>query len=316
MLYHNTVEVFRTTQTVPAIDEVLDEYLLDCVSGGLKPKTLQIYGGNLGRLSEHLHARACRRFDDVTPKDMRLFFAYLQSRELSPYTVDQYWRTISTFFKWCRQHGHMSDNPLEFVRRPKRPKEKDRRVPRLTLAQLELLLEAVLKTWYPERNLAIILLMADSGLRRGEVAALDRDNVFLQEEYVYIAKAKMDKSRDVPLGESTCTALRRWLVVRPEVAVPALFISRQKCRMSGSAIQQMVYKLRDAVGVKRLYPHLLRHTFANLYLQAHGDLRTLKDMLGHSDVATTARFYVEPNLEDLKEKHEEYSPMSQLTSRG
>ncbi len=66
------------------------------------------------------------------------------------------------------------------------------------------------------------------------------------------------------------------------------------------------------VKVERLYPHLLRHTFANLYLRSDGDLRSLQLILGHADVQTTAMIYTDPDIRDLQTKHHRHSPLSQI----
>jgi hypothetical protein len=66
------------------------------------------------------------------------------------------------------------------------------------------------------------------------------------------------------------------------------------------------------LGVKRLYPHLLRHTFANLYLCSEGDLRSLQLILGHADMRTTAMIYTAPDTRDLQAKQRLHSPLSQI----
>lgn len=77
-------------------------------------------------------------------------------------------------------------------------------------------------------------------------------------------------------------------------------------------MRQLLWKLRHELGVDRLYPHLLRHTFANLYLGSDGDLRSLQLILGHADVQTTAMIYTDPNIRDLQSKHHRHSPWSQI----
>ncbi len=81
------------------------------------------------------------------------------------------------------------------------------------------------------------------------------------------------------------------------------------------AVQLMLKRLREKVGVERLYPHLLRHTFAKLHLE-EGDLKTLQVILGHEDSQTTAMFYLDPDIRDLRRKHKLAGPIDRIFKGG
>lgn len=198
------------------------------------------------------------------------------------------------------------------MRNVKAPSLPKRHSPRLNPGKLRELIRMVLGTRNPERNLAIVVLMADMGLRVGEVRNLNLSDVYDYDGDLRVV-GKGDKERRIPFSEAVSLALEKWLEVR-EAAVDndALFPSERARRISENGVGQILRKLRDALGVKRLYPHLLRHTFANLYLAARGDLKTLQAILGHSDITTTANFYLEPDREQLQREIHEHSPMSHI----
>lgn len=292
----------------PALTEVIEEYLEYCQIAGRSKDTVRTYRYNLERWSDYMHNRDCEYLIDITKRDLRSYFAKLQARDLSPFTVDQRWRTIHTFYNWCIQEDMTDTNLMKKVPRPQLPR--NRNVPRLTQEQFERLLQAALDTHYSERNIAIVLLLGDSGLRRGEVVRLNIDDVNFGDQYVDV-DGKGNKERKAPLSDVTAAAVKKWLEVRPNVDHDALITDRNGERISGDAIRFVVYRLRDKVGVDRLYPHLLRHTFARLFLRGGGDLKSLQEILGHEKASTTASIYLEPDIDDLKAVHTRCSPMSQ-----
>ncbi len=162
------------------LQNAIDEFLLDCQAGGLSAKTLCVYGGNLRRFGESVGEIGLA---ELTVRPVRYFLAELQEREPSPYTIDQHYRTLNTFFRWCIQEEMLDRNPLDRVRRPKIPKHI---VPRLCSEQVERLVEAVQETLMRERNMAMVLLMVDSGLRVGEVVRLEMANLHLDEGYIKV----------------------------------------------------------------------------------------------------------------------------------
>jgi site-specific recombinase XerD len=285
----------------------IQEYLLDCKAGGLSARTLGSYAYDLERWCTRLEQEeGIVELADVRPEHLRRFLAELQDRELSPWTVDQFYRYIKILFRWAIQQGYLDINPLCKVRRPKLPPKS---VPRLSSEQVARLLEAAgSRGQNSERNLAMVLLMLDSGLRSGEVVSLNCAD--LQGDVARVV-GKGDKERRVPLGQMTRQALESYLKVRGAADETAVFLAHGK-RMTVSGIRQIVVKLAEEVGVERLYPHLLRHTFANLFLCSGGDLRSLQLILGHSNVQTTAMIYTEPNVRDLQAMHVRHSPVAQL----
>ena len=286
------------------LQEAVDEFLTDCRAGGLAPKTLDVYAMNL-----RLFCGSTGEIDlaNLQVSHARHFLADLQERDLSPYTVDQYYRTLNTFFRWCVREGVLGANPIVQVRRPRLPKHI---VHRLRSEQVMRLIEVVNETALHDRNLAIVLLMVDSGLRVGEVVGIRRGDLNLQDSYVQV-NGKGNKDRQVPLGEITKQALVRYLQVRRESDSRYVFLNKTGSAMTVMAVQLVLRRLADKVGVERLHPHLLRHTFAKLYME-EGDVKTLQMILGHASAETTTAIYLDPDIEDLKRQHRRAGPVDRL----
>lgn len=226
---------------------------------------------------------------------------------VSPVTLDQYWRTLNTFLKWAVAEGAMPVNPMERVRRPKVPK---RRVKRLDRVQAAKLLTLVRQTALPDRNEAIISLLLDTGLRIGEMLRLEIPDVDLDKGVARVV-GKGHKEREIPLEKASIAALRRYLNKRPQAKTEIFFLNRSGKPLTGNAVRLMLRRLRDKLEVDRLYPHLLRHSFARFYLE-RGDLRSLQAILGHASIITTAKIYLDPDTDDLRQKHRQASPLNHI----
>ena len=292
--------------------QAIEDYILDCKAGALSPRTIQLYEYILLKRWLPSFPNQEIALEHVERRHIRAYLVKMQEAGNSPYTIDQHRRTINTFFNWCVKQGYLDSNPMALVRKPTLPKK---RVPRLSLEQFRRLLELVkTETGHPVRNYAIVLLLGDSGLRLGEVERLNIEDVHLDELYVRVL-GKGNKERLVPISQHTARAIRKWLEIRPECDSEALFVVEHQGaykRISGNTIRLMLHRLRDKLGVPKLSPHLLRHTFANIFLRENGDLRALQEILGHADVNTTAMIYTEPDIEDLKAKHRCFSPANRL----
>lgn len=157
--------------------------------------------------------------------------------------------------------------------------------------------------WLRLRNVAVVAAMARAGLRVGEVVGLDVADMDLNERsgWVTIRQGKGLKERKSPLSLEARKALSMYLEARPEWAGEPLFVSKTGERLSSRAVQQMVKSAAQRAGIEQdVTPHTLRHTFATRFLEQGGDLATLRDILGHANIATTSR-YLHSNANKMQE---------------
>ena len=267
-------------------------------------------------MTRFLQPHSITALEQVTADLLRLYMTDLQTRsnqsrpdeKLSPFTIEGRYRSIKTFFRWCEWEEYLPVNPMRRVRRNRLPVHM---VPRLCEAQVGTLLDEVEKTMMPQRNLALILLMVDSGLRRGEVLGLKMENVFLAERRVRVF-GKGRKDRDVPLGDASVRALGEWLALRPPCLWAQVFLTDEGTPFQAAGVQSLFARLQARVGLPRLYPHLLRHTFAEMYLKQVRDVKSLQQILGHSKASTTLDLYVEHDFDVLRRMHQIGSPVDAI----
>lgn len=298
-------------ETAMLLSICVQSYLDDCY--GLAPGTQALYSYHLSRLLDEVGdvemggLEGCRL--------VRGFMSALRRQDgkpYSPYYLDQVYRTLNTFFVWCVREEVLDRNPMDWVRRPRVPRRKS---PRLTLEEVERLLEAVGETGHPVRNLAMVCLAVDSGLRRGEVLGLEIRNVDLDSRVVRVL-GKGSKERDIPVGEVAYGALRAYLAVRPASSSLRVFLSSGGKPLTRNGLQTLMYRLKKRSGLPELRWHLLRHTFANHFINGGGGLRKLQKILGHSSIKTTADIYTDPELNELQEVHGRVSPLMQIKRRN
>jgi len=177
--------------------------------------------------------------------------------------------------------------------------------------QVAAVLDAAEKTLMPQRNLCLLMLLVDSGLRRGEALGLGLTDLDLEIGKVHVF-GKGRKMRWVPLGCASSQALRDWLAQRAPVADPHLFVTDEGTPLHADGVRSLFMRLQQRVGLPRLYPHLMRHTFAQLYLERVQDVKSLQQILGHSRSSTTLDLYVRYPFDVLKRLHAQGSPVDAI----
>jgi integrase/recombinase XerD len=143
------------------------------------------------------------------------------------------------------------------------------------------------------RNLALVDLLFATGLRVGEVSALNVQDFFVRES-VFRVKGKGGRDRlAIVVDEETVRVQRKYLEARTQIETrsPALFLNSSAMRLTTQGIANVIAQLRKQAGIKRhVTPHMLRHTVATLLLYNGVDIRIVQEFLGHASIATTQRY--------------------------
>ncbi|MCE0483349.1 MAG: tyrosine recombinase [Methylacidiphilales bacterium] len=164
------------------------------------------------------------------------------------------------------------------------------------------------------RDRALLEVLYASGLRAGEIVSLRLENV-LREDKLLRVIGKGNKERLVPMGEKAAAAVDRWLARgRPLLVKPKtggeLFLGGHGRRLTTARIWQIVRDIAALAGIrKKIWPHLLRHSFATHLLSHGADLRAIQEMLGHASLATT-QIYTHVDHARLREIHRRFHPRS------
>lgn len=221
--------------------------------------------------------------------------------------------SIRSFYHYLCVHARqMEQDPTQSLNNPKLRKT----LPRyLSLSESIQLLEAVSGP-NEVRDYCILTLFLNCGLRVGELVGLNVQDI--REDTVRVL-GKGNKERQLYLNEACLDAIQAYLVVRPEPKEElrhknALFVSRNKTRLTTRAVENIVQKAVRQAGLDPKYsPHKLRHTAATLMLNHGVDIRTLQDVLGHENLGTT-QIYTHISDANMKQAVEA-NPLSRVKKR-
>ena len=215
---------------------------------------------------------------------------------------------LKIFFRFLVARGTMKRDPTETLSLPR----VERYLPEtLNELQVERLLESVDATApMGLRDRAMIELLYASGLRVSELTGARLENYSAEEGTLRVI-GKGNKMRIVPVGRKACAAIASYLSSeRPKLVTRRsgneMFLSARGTKLTTVRIWQIVKKQATGVGTK-VYPHLLRHSFATHLLSNGADLRIIQELLGHSDISTT-QIYTHVDQQRLKAVHRKFHP--------
>jgi site-specific recombinase XerD len=256
---------------------------------GMAEKTRRAYGIDLGQFALWCTGREVEP-DAVAPRDLRRYAAALSEREAVAATVARKLAALRAFYRTLREHGHVSQNPVDLIPSPKRP----RTLPKvLRPDELADLLDRIpASTPLELRDRALLEVAYGSGLRAEELVDLEVASVGFDAEELRV-EGKGAKTRLVPAGEHAVRALTRYLERgRPALEAgdgePALFLSKSGRRLSTSDVRRRLRVwARHAAVQGGISPHTLRHSFATHLLEGGADLRAIQELLGHASISTT-----------------------------
>lgn len=235
--------------------------------------------------------------DRITPVDVREYVSYLTAvKRQKPASIARKVRVLKNFFDWLVGTGRVKANPVVGINLPREA----RRPPKsLTEQELYKIRRAVYRA-DNARDIAVFELLANTGLRVSELCSLEVGDIVLSERKGKVAvRGKGNKYREVPLNAQARKAVRGYLEVRPVSECNRLILG-ERGPMTPSGVYRLLRKYANAAGV-RVSPHMLGHTFATRLLREAGaDLVTVKELLGHQDINTTA-IYTKPSAQDMEE---------------
>ncbi len=266
-------------------DPDLDAFLA-LASARLSPRTVESYRRDLEDAGRFL-GQPLRRAGSA---EIERYLAELRALGLSSATIARRLAALRAFYRHQTLMGTRRDNPASAVDPPRRL----RRLPRLlTVGEVERLIAAASGTTpLALRDAALIELLYGAGLRVSEAVGLERGSVDLEERLVRCL-GKGGKERVVPIGRRAVEALRRYLARgRPYLDRrhrPELFLNARGGPLTRAGVFYLLRRLAERAGLEpaRVHPHLLRHSFATHLLEGGADLRSVQEMLGHADLATT-----------------------------
>lgn len=305
-------------------DRAVTEFLQQLEQGrGVSPNTIRNYRQALLEFKAGVPDKS---WWELKPADFKAYLYRLaRAQQLGPGTVRLRFAALRTFYKLAVREGKMKLNPVSDLSLPKLP----RRLPVfLNQEQITALLDSPRQLWTMQekrqaaggrkkdrrgaqnwqmlRDTAWLELFYSAGLRLSELVKVRRSHLDLAQGTVRVI-GKGRKERLCPLGNPAIRALEAYLDACP-FDVDALFVSAQGKQLNGRTVQLALKRYLAAAGLDaKLTPHKLRHTFATHLLDHGADLRSVQELLGHSQLTTT-QIYTSVSVERLKRVYDRAHP--------
>lgn len=292
----------------PNIKQYLEPYLCHLRDErGLAERTRRAYGLDLQLFAGLMAEQGLDRPDAVRERHVRSAVAALHRRGRGGKSLQRFLSSVRGFYRWLMREKRASQNPAASVRAPRSPRKLPQTLDADTIARL---LDIPTDSAIAIRDKAIMEMIYSSGLRLAEVTGLMWNQVDIQGGMVTV-RGKGNKTRMVPIGRVAVEALTAWRKEQVGLSgfdTTAVFTSAGGKALSQRAVQLRIKHWARQQGLpQRVYPHLLRHSFASHILESSGDLRAVQELLGHSDISTT-QIYTHLDFQHLASVYDKAHP--------
>jgi integrase/recombinase XerD len=293
------------------MNEFIDDFMnYLSVERGLAKNTLLAYRRDLDKYIDFLSHKGVKTSSQVNREHVSNFMFDLKKHDMSATTICRNLAAVKMFHRFLVRENLAKQDPTTLVDTPKLWM----RIPSvLTQAEIESMIAAASgKKAQQVRDQAILEIFYASGLRVSELSDLKTTSINYEVGFVR-AVGKGSKERIIPVGKKAREALQKYLLkARPQLlknqTSDVLFLSRLGKKISRQSLWAVIkYYARRANIKKTIKPHTLRHTFATHLLEHGADLRSVQEMLGHSDISTT-QIYTHVDKERLKSVHKQFHP--------
>lgn len=262
---------------------------------GCSPKTIAYYEATL----RHMNAALVKPYTQVESDDLRRYLNdYETTRGSSKVTIDNIRRIMSSFFSWLEDEDYIVKSPVRRIRRVKTAQ-----VTKEVLSDEEL--EVLRDACESKRDLAIVDLLASTGMRVGELVRLNRKDVNLHERECLVM-GKGNKQRPVYFDARAKLHLTEYLASRVDKS-PALFVALDSStrRITVGSIELRLRDLGRSAGINRVHPHKFRRTLATHAIDKGMPIEQVQKLLGHAKIDTTMH-YAMVNQNNVKASHRKY----------
>ena len=287
------------------IEDAIEDFINYCIfEKGLSDKTKESYRNDLDVYKIYLNDCGINYVSDISKDNIKNFIKDRSIEESS--TIAHNLTVIKNFHKYLLKEGVVSDDVSLYIERPKLRKLLPKS---LSIEDVDLLLDIKLNGPFDYRNKAMLELMYGCGLRVSELINLEINDIDIINCQIRIL-GKGSKERIVPLGEYSIDYLKKYLDIRDELlkqkSCSKLFINNHGTGMTRQGFFKMLKKLLKEKGLNPdVSPHTLRHSFATHLINRGADLRSIQEMLGHSDISTT-KIYTEVTDEKVIDDYNNY----------
>lgn len=291
------------------MEELIEQYINYVLfERRLSKNTASSYKNDLNKFMIYLKSKHINSFNNLSKKDITNYLEYLNIEGVTTSSIARKLTTIKNFYTYLVKTEVISINIAESIERPKLRKK----LPQvLTIEEVDSLLDIDLNTPFDYRNKAMLELLYGTGLRVSELLSLKIGDIDFSNCIVRCI-GKGNKERIVPIGEYVIYYLNSYLEYRPLLLKNKksdyLFLNSRGDHLSRFSFFKILKNLLIKKGInKNISPHSLRHSFATHILEGGADLRSIQELLGHSDISTT-KIYTHISNKQIKEDYEKFHP--------
>jgi len=286
------------------IEEFLDYLLID---KKYSDNTIESYRNDLNKYYEFIK----KDIKNASEDDINKYIISLNKNGFSEKSISRNISAIKSFYKFLLIEKKIQHNITENIDTPKLHKS----LPKvLTEEEVEKLLDISLNDHFSFRNKAMLELMYATGMRVSELINIKVFDIDFEADIIRIT-GKGRKERIVPFGDYALYYLKKYyddyrymFLIKGESDY--LFLNNHGEPMTRQGFFKILKKIADEVGIKKEFsPHTLRHSFATHLLNHGADLRSIQELLGHSDISTT-QIYTNLSFNQIKENYKDFHPHS------
>lgn len=287
------------------IETAIEDFLNYCIfEKGLSDRTKISYKNDLDVYKEYLKSKHINNINKISSDNIKDFLKERNDEETT--TIAHNLTVIKNFHKYLLKEKLVKSDVSEFIERPKLKKSLPKA---LSPEDIDNLLDIKLDTPFDYRNKAMLELMYGCGLRVSELINLEINDIDMTNCLIRIL-GKGSKERDIPLGEYSIYYLKEYLdrrsLLLKKKTCNKLFLNNHGLGMTRQGFFKNLKAILEEKGLNpNISPHTLRHSFATHLVNRGADLRSVQEMLGHSDISTT-KIYTKVSDEKVNEDYNEY----------
>lgn len=291
------------------VSEAIEDYLNYCLfEKRLAQNTVVSYASNLKEYTSFLFDRGISNIDQISNLDIVSYLKWLDQKKEATSSIAHKLTSVKNLHKYLYRQKLVEHDVAETVDRPKLKKQLPNT---LSTEEVDRLLDIPLNTPFDYRNKAMLELIYGAGLRVSELIQLTIHSIDL-ENCIIIVMGKGNKERIIPLGEYCLDSLQAYLERRDQLKkgylTEHLFLNNHGKPMTRQGFFKILKKELLKKGFdSNISPHTLRHSFATHLLDCGADLRSIQEMLGHSDISTT-KIYTHVSDKRIREDYHNYHP--------
>lgn len=316
-----------------SLDDLFDEFYSIKNAEGRAERTLKQYVDNYSYFTEYLDVMEIdRKLSNINREILRKYIVYMRNEHvrfedhryktsksktvgLAPSTINTRLKTLRVIFNCLIEEGLISNNPMTGV---KNVPEHEGIIEVLNESELSRLIEAPNRSTYAGyRDYTILHILTDAMLRIGELTRLKERNFDFSGKTVTIPAsiAKSRRTRTIPLSPVTLRLVKDLIRNNEDFDTEYVFLANYGEPLDGDHFRKRLNEYANKAKItKNVYPHLLRHTAATLFLENGGETSHLKLLLGHADVRMIQR-YVHLSDNSLKRQHAKFTPINKVTRK-